>query len=100
MLLVPLLIIFVFVKDELSLLELLNISGEKMKLSNASKQRLARGMKGQCRRVGDVLDWMANTRINTKPKRDVSKNTKLTQSNLPGTLQSQEVHPSLLWYLY
>uniref|UniRef100_F1L5H5 Ribosomal RNA-processing protein 14/surfeit locus protein 6 C-terminal domain-containing protein n=2 Tax=Ascaris TaxID=6251 RepID=F1L5H5_ASCSU len=64
--------------------------GEKMKLSNASKQRLARGMKGQCRRVGDVLDWMANTRINTKPKRDVSKNTKLTQSNLPGTLQSQE----------
>uniref|UniRef100_A0A915BX15 Ribosomal RNA-processing protein 14/surfeit locus protein 6 C-terminal domain-containing protein n=1 Tax=Parascaris univalens TaxID=6257 RepID=A0A915BX15_PARUN len=51
-------------------------SGEKAKLSNASKQRLARGMKGQCRRVSDVLDWMANTRIDTKPKRDVLKNTK------------------------
>lgn len=44
--------------------------GEKQKLSNASKQRLARGVGGVCRTVSDVLDWMAKTKTfsNTKPK--------------------------------
>ncbi|VDK82633.1 unnamed protein product [Litomosoides sigmodontis] len=40
---------------------------QKQKLSNASKQRLAREMGVNCQKITDVLDWMEKNCNNTRP---------------------------------
>ncbi|VDM37257.1 unnamed protein product [Toxocara canis] len=64
---------------------------ERAKLSNAAKQRLARGMKGHCRTVSDVFDWLANAHINTKPSRNTSRN--INNTNCPETSGAVQKSP-------
>lgn len=42
-------------------------SEQKQRLSNASKQRLAREIGVNCQKITDVLDWMEKNCGNTKP---------------------------------